>query len=354
MKLPVCLSFTYVGLLLLTMDNCAYNIPISADSSLYGSDSAENVEMNLSDCIEREDCLKIDIIDEIKVDDIITDFGTKNNYTHKVSSDKNTMSNEVPILIQSTDKNQTHNITFYKTSTKADTDYEFNKVLESEMNEFVSSDTSSNDIDKLISEEPNDNVGFTIVDDILYEDMPAILIIYIVNDDGEVHNIEVENAVQVTDDEITLNLIKAVQALADFINKEDMSLEDSMERTVDSEPEEPERIAENGYIFYDMGESNYFSDLHIFHLLRELQQGKKISFLNFSVLTRIHAPTHIYSIYYGNDGASSAVSDVDRYVIIRKLQHSIFDIITHDIPSVKLPEQGMPMLHSLYTGRVVT
>lgn len=253
MKLPACFSFVYVGFLLLTLDNGAYTIPVFADNPLYGSDSAENLEMILSDCRERENCPEIDIIDENEVDDNIIDFGTKNNCTSNTSSDTNTISNEVPILSQSKDKNQTHNITFYVTPTTTDKNYEFNKLVESEMNDFVPSDTSSDEIDKLTSAKRRDDVGFTIVDDILYKDMPGILIISFVNDDGEAHNIEVENAVQVTGDEITLNFDKAVQALAHFMNKEDISLEESMEWNEDSEPEEPPRIVENGYIFYDMG-----------------------------------------------------------------------------------------------------
>jgi hypothetical protein len=251
MKLPACLSLTYVGLLLLTLDNGAYNIPIFANYSLYDSDSLENVGMILSDCIEKGDCLKIDIIDE---NEVISDFGIKNNCTSNKNTDTNTMSNEVPVLSQSTDKNKTHNITFYKTSTTTDKNYKLDKLVESEMKNFVPSDTSSDGNDNVTFSKRDDNVGFTIVEDIHYKDMPGILIISISNDEGEAHNIEVENAVQVTGDEITLNFNKAIQALADFLNKEDMSLEDSLEWIEDTEPEEPQRIVENGYIFYDMGE----------------------------------------------------------------------------------------------------
>jgi hypothetical protein len=222
--------------------------------------------MILSGCIEREDCLKIDVIDENEVGDIINNFDNKNNCTSNKSSDTNTMSNEVPVLSQSTDKNQTHNSTFYKISTTTDTNYQFDKVVDSKIKDFVPSDTSSDDTDNLTFEKRDDNVEFTIVDDILYNDMPGILIISIANNDGEAHNIEVENAVQVTGDQIMLNFNKAVQALADFINKEDLSLEDSTEWNEDSEPEDPQRIVENGYIFYDMGESIYLYDFQTFHL----------------------------------------------------------------------------------------
>lgn len=276
MKLPACLSLTYVGLLLLTLHNGAYSIPIFADYSLYSSDSVEKVGMILSDCIEREDCVEVDIIDENEVGDI-SDLGTKNNYTSNTSSNINTMSNEVQVLSQSTDKNQTNNITFYKTSTTTDKNYQFDKLVECVMNDFVPSDTSSDDTDNLSFAKRDDNVGITIVDDILYKDMPGILIISIANDDGEAHNIKVENAVQVTGDEITLNYKRAIQALADFINKEDMSLEDSMELNEDSEPEEPQRIVENGYIFYDMGEFIYLSEVQIFHLKRRERGGKFLS-----------------------------------------------------------------------------
>lgn len=251
MKLPACLSLTYIGLLLLTLDNGAYNIPIFADYSLYYSDSVENVGM-ISDCTERVDCLKVDIIDENEVGDIISDPGTKNNCISNTSNDINTVSNEVQVLSQSTDKNQINNNTFYKTSTTTDKNYELHKLVDCVMNDFVPSD-DSDDSDNLTFAKRDDNVGNTIVDDILYKDMPAFLIISIVNDDGEDYNIKVENAVQVTGDEIMLNYNKAIEALADFINKEDMSLEDSKEWNEDSEPEEPQRIVENGYIFYDMG-----------------------------------------------------------------------------------------------------
>jgi hypothetical protein len=237
---------------LLTLYNGAYNIPIFTDYSLYHSDSVENAETTLSDCP------KNDLIDENEVGDIIIDSGTKSNCTSNVSNDTNTMPNEVPVLVQPTDRNQTHNITFYKTST-TENNYWSNKLVESETKNFVPSYASSDDTDELISAKGNDNVGFTIVDDILYEDMPGVLILCIVNDEGESHNIEVENAVQVTGDEITLDLNKAVQALADFINSEDFSLEGSMEWNEDSKPEEPQRIVEDGYIFYDMGEFAYLS-----------------------------------------------------------------------------------------------
>jgi hypothetical protein len=229
-----------------------YNIPIFTDYSLYNSDSVENAGTTLSDC------LKNDLIDENEVGDIIIDSGTKRNCTSNRNNDTNTMPNEVPVLIQPTDKNQTYNITFNKISA-TEKNYWSNELLDSETKNFVPSYASSDDTDELISAKGNDDVGLTIVDDILYEDMPGMLILCIVNDEGESHNIEVENAVQVIGDEITLDLNKAVQALAEFINSEDLSLEGSMDWNEDSKPEEPQRIVEDGYIFYDMGKSVYLS-----------------------------------------------------------------------------------------------
>jgi hypothetical protein len=62
---------------------------------------------------------------------------------------------------------------------------------------------------------------------------------------------------------------------------------------------------------------------------------------------------YFYSIYYGNEGASSSVSDVGPYVTIRMFVHYIFniyfdistpvgnsDIFTQDFFSTKLSAQG--------------
>jgi hypothetical protein len=54
-------------------------------------------------------------------------------------------------------------------------------------------------------DQSDDNIGATIPDDITYEDMPKILIFCVVNDDCEAHNIVVENAVEITSDEIRVN-----------------------------------------------------------------------------------------------------------------------------------------------------
>jgi hypothetical protein len=61
-----------------------------------------------------------------------------------------------------------------------------------------------------------------------------------------------------------------------------------------------------------------------------------------------------HTIYYGNGGASSWVSDVDRYVIIRQISRVYFkyisgihrpvdisDILTQDFSSVRLPTQSV-------------
>jgi hypothetical protein len=235
------------------LDKVAYCIPVFTDYSLYGPDSIEDAGIILSGCTGSEDCHKIEAIVQNEVDDNI-ESGNKVNCTSNVKSDTNTMSNEVSVLSQPTKKNQTQNITFYKTYT-TDNNYGPNEFVQSENSDSLPTHKSSDDNVELISTEHNDNVGFGIADDVIYEDMPGILILYIVNDEGMSHNIEVENAVRVSGDEVTLDLNKAVQALADFINREDLSLEDSMEWTEDTEPEEPQRIVEDGYIFYDMGES---------------------------------------------------------------------------------------------------
>jgi hypothetical protein len=56
----------------------------------------------------------------------------------------------------------------------------------------------------------------------------------------------------------------------------------------------------------------------------------------------------IYSICYGNEGASSSVYDVDPYVIIKQLLDSYIhkpvrnsNILAQDFSSVSLPTQGM-------------
>jgi hypothetical protein len=49
---------------------------------------------------------------------------------------------------------------------------------------------------------------------------------------------------------------RALQALADFISDTEMSSEEEMEWTEDAKLEEPQRVVENGYIFYDFGDSS--------------------------------------------------------------------------------------------------
>jgi hypothetical protein len=165
-------------LVFLTLNNGAYNIPISGEYSFYDSDSAEEAGLTFSDCTESEDCLKLFTFGS-KVDEIIVGFNIKSNCATGVSTDKNAMSNDVPVLTRSTDKNQ--NNTYNETST-TDTNYEFNEAVESEINGLVSSDDLNNEIDKLVSEEgdaSDGHVEVSIVDDVHYEDMPGILIIYI-------------------------------------------------------------------------------------------------------------------------------------------------------------------------------
>jgi hypothetical protein len=261
-------------LLLLALYNGVYNVPIFADYSSYLPDSVENAGATLSDCKERENCLRNDLIDKNEVADVIIDSGTGSNFTSNKSRETNAMSNEVPVLIQPTDRNQTHNITLNKTSI-SDENYWSDELVESETKNFVPSYESSDDI----SAKRNGNLGFTIVDDILYEDTPGILILCIVNDEGESHDIEVENAVHVRGDEITLDLDKAMQALAAFIKGEDSSLEGSLAGNEDSKADEPQRIVEDGYIFYDMGESAALSNLQIFDPLTRFRQREENEFL---------------------------------------------------------------------------
>jgi hypothetical protein len=249
MKLLACLSCSYGALVLLTLNNGAYGVPLFREYALYDFDSGEDPGLAFSDCVDSEDCLKLLTGNGSKVDGIIIDFSRKRNCTTLVSSDKNAMSNDVPVLNQSTDRNPNN---MYNETYITDTNDEFNKVLESEINGLVSSDDFIDDTEKLISEESGGNVGVSVVDDVQYEDVPGILIIYVINDDGEAHNIKVDNAVQVTSDEITLNFNRAVQALADFINDDKIS-DDDMEWIDGTESEEPRRTVEDGYIFYDMG-----------------------------------------------------------------------------------------------------
>jgi hypothetical protein len=47
------------------------------------------------------------------------------------------------------------------------------------------------------------------------------------------------------------------------------------------------------------------------------------------IIFRVKRKKIIYSIYYGNESASSSVNDVDRYVIIRKLLDSILNVLQY-------------------------
>jgi hypothetical protein len=63
--------------------------------------------------------------------------------------------------------------------------------------------------------------------------------------------------------------------------------------------------------------------------------------------------SEVCSISYGNEGAPSSISDLDRYVILRNLLHSIFnilpifiyisDVIRQGFSSVRLPALGSVM-----------
>jgi len=249
MKLLARLPFCFVVLVLLTLNNGVNNVPISAGYSVYGSYSDEDAE--LADFTNKQDCLNRNK-DEDKVDGINNDFSSKIDCKPQISSDYNEMSNDVPFSNLSKDKNVAHNKRHNTTCTK-NTSIESNEVSESETNMLV---TSSNFIDgtnELTFKKSHDNVGVTMPDDVTYEDMPGVLIVSIVNDDGEAHNIEVKNAVKFTGEDIRVNFTGVLQALADFISNTRMSSEEEMEWNEYPELEEPERVVENGYILYDMG-----------------------------------------------------------------------------------------------------
>jgi hypothetical protein len=235
----------------LTLKNGVNSVPISAGYSVYGSYSNEDAK--LADFTKKQDCLKHDK-DEDKVDGINNDFSNKIDCKPQTNSDYNKMSNDVPVSNYSTDKNLARNKRSKRTCTR-NRNVENNEVSESKINTLVPSHNFFDGSNELIFETSDDNVGVAMPDDIIYEDMPGGLIVYVVNDDGEARNIEIENAVKVTgDDRVNFNWV--LQALADFISKTEMSSEEEMEWTDDAELEEPQRVVENGYIWYDMGESS--------------------------------------------------------------------------------------------------
>jgi hypothetical protein len=252
MKLLARLQFCYVAVALITLNNGVNNVPISARYSLYGSYSNEDAE--LTDFTKKQDCLK-NKKDEDKVGGINNDFSSKIDCKPQMSSDYNKMSNDVPFSNYSTERNLTKNKISNTTCTR-NRSVEYNEVSESEINNLVPSENFIDGTNELIFDTSDDNVGITMPDDIIYEDMPGVLIVRVVHDDGEAHNIEVENAVKFTGDDVRVNFNWVLQALADFISNNEMSSEEEMEWTDDAELEEPQRTVENGYIFYDMGESS--------------------------------------------------------------------------------------------------
>jgi len=252
MNLLARLPFCYVVLVLLTLNIGVNNVPVSVGYSLYGSYSNEDAE--LADFTRKEDCLNSNK-DEDKIDGINNDFSSKIDCKPQISSDYNEMSNDVPFSNRSKDKNLTHNKRSNTTCTR-NRSVEYNEISESETNILVTSYNIIDGTNELIFETSHDNAGVTMTDGITYEDMPGDLIVNIVNDDGEAHNIEVENAVTFTGDDIRVNFSGVLQALADFISNTGMSSEEETEWTEDAELEEPQRVVENGYILYDMGESS--------------------------------------------------------------------------------------------------
>jgi len=252
MKLLSRLSFCYVVLVFITLNNGVNNVPISAGNSLYGSHSNEDAE--LTDFTKKQDCLKNNKYED-KVDDINNDFRSKTDCKPQISSEHNEMSNDISISNYSTDKNLTQNIRPNKTCTR-NRSGEYNEVSESDINILAPSYNFIDGTNELIFETSDDDDGVTMPDDVIYEDMPGDLIVYVVNDDGETHNIKVENAVKFTGDDIRVNFNWVLQALADFISNTEKSSEEEMELSEYAELEEPQRVVENGYILYDMGESS--------------------------------------------------------------------------------------------------
>jgi hypothetical protein len=251
MKLLAYLPFCFAIVVLLTLAKFVNNFPVSGEYSSY--DFYSNEDPGQTDFTKKKDCLKRYKDEEDIVDGINSDFGSKINCKPEIGSDYNGISNDVLLVNESTDKNITHDNSYNKTCTK-NKSLEHDKISESEIRVHEHSDNFSDGTSGLIFEQSDDKGGDTVPDDILYEDMPGILIFYVVNDDGETHNIEVENAVKISGDEITVNYNRALQALAVFIDDFEMSSEEEMEGTEDIELEEPQRIVENGYILYDMGE----------------------------------------------------------------------------------------------------
>ena len=252
MKLLARLPFCCVLLRLLTLNSGVNSVPISAGYSVYGSYINEDAE--LADFTKKQDCLKRNK-DEDKVDGINNDFTSKIDCKPQMSNDYNKMSNEIPVSNHPADKDLTYHSKSNKTCTR-NKSVEYNEVSESEINVLVPSYNFIDSTNKLIFESSEDNVGVTMPDDIVYEDMPGVLIVYVVNDDSEAHNIEVENAVEFTGDDIKVNFNWVLQALADFISNTEKSSEEEMEWAEDADLEEPQRTVENGYILYDMGESS--------------------------------------------------------------------------------------------------
>jgi hypothetical protein len=219
---------------LLTLNNGVNNVPISAGYSLNGFDSNEDAE--LADFIKKQDYLKRNK-DEDVVYGINNAFSSKIDCKPQMSSDYNAMSNDVPVSNHSTGKNLTHNDRKNTMPTRNRSD-DCNEVSESEIKIIVPPYNFIDGTNEVIFENSDDNVGVAIAEDIIYEDMPGVLIIYVVNDDSEAHNIEVENTVKLTGDDI-VNLSCVLQALAYFISDTENSSEEEMEWTEDFELGEP-------------------------------------------------------------------------------------------------------------------
>jgi hypothetical protein len=177
------------------------NVPISAGYSLNGFDSNEDAE--LADFTKKQDCLKRDKDKEDDVDGINNDFSSKIEFKPQMSSDYSAMSNDVPVSNHSTGKNLIHN-NRYSTICTSNRSDDYNEVSESEIKILMPPYNFIDGTNELTFEKGDDNVGVTIAEDNIYEDVPGMLIFCVVNGDGEALNIEAENTVKFTGDDITV------------------------------------------------------------------------------------------------------------------------------------------------------
>ncbi|XP_069691905.1 uncharacterized protein [Periplaneta americana] len=249
MKLLRSLLFLSVGLVFSTLNNgClayiiygGFNNPIVDDYLLDDLDSTEEDGLEFTNC-DGNDCLNFDSSD-MKVDGIIVDFGINKNCTSDLDGDQNVMPNDVTTLTTSSrDANVNRNSADVEEFT--DVNVDDNSVSESDILDLNIFDDGHEFVD------PEGDIEAVIVDDITYADMPGILIIGFVNDEGIAGNSREDNSIEITSAELALNVNKAVEALTELLNSDDSASED--QEWMD-EPSEPHNVVEGGYIFYDMG-----------------------------------------------------------------------------------------------------